>query len=115
MRMLLSSGLMRASFLCVLFFSSCTMHQGSSSEDDVVEELVCTCLSPYNDPEMMTEWVKVEAALRSRGIWLSVFSSVGASFYARRDKADEARAIILHMIKDGEVDAAKLKLEVKEQ
>jgi hypothetical protein len=79
----------------------------------VRSESICDCLSPYNDPQIMTEWMKIQNRLQSNGITLGVASSIGATIFTSSDRAKQARSIIAEMIRNHSVDADKLKLKLR--
>ena len=79
----------------------------------VRSESICECLSPYNDPQRMTEWMKIQNRLQSNGITLGVASSIGATFFTSSDRAQQARSIISEMTRNHSVDTDKLDLKLQ--
>ncbi len=105
--------------LVALFLVGCHRtdvdRSGGSTDksEDMLSESICECLSPYNDSEIMEEWLKIQNRLQSRGISLGVASSIGAVFSTSSDRAQEARSIITNMIANNLVDAKKLHLKLR--
>ena len=106
--------LKRVMVLTVLLSSSCVLHRQTDSCGAVSPEIVCECLNPDNDPEVMKEWKKIEDRLHAHGITIHMIGSLGVDVVTDPQQADDARAIISKMIRTGEVDAKLLQLNIIE-